>query len=102
LIVKVKPGLSGVGSILFRREEDILGDEVSAMDFYDNVVAPYKGEVEAWYVDHQTVLNYFFVIALTVWKILLPSSNLEWTVFKGLPVPPDTLKGLLNYPSSVK
>ncbi len=97
VIVKVKPGLSGLGPIVFRGEEDILADHSGSVEFYDNVIAPYKGEVEAWYVDHQTMFAYFAVILVTVWVVLFPSSSVVWRVFNGLPVPPDALKDPLNY-----
>jgi len=98
VIVKVKPGLSGIGPIVFRGEEDILADHAGTIDFYDRVITPYKGEVEAWYVDHRTSFTYFAVILLTIWVVLFPSSSAVWHVFKGLPVPPDVLKMNLNYP----
>ena len=100
VIVKVKPGLSGIGPIVFRGEEDILADHAGSVEFYDNMIAPYKGLVEAWYVEHQTMVNYFAVILVTVWVILFSSSSVVWRVFKGLPVPPDELKGALNYPAT--
>jgi lipopolysaccharide/colanic/teichoic acid biosynthesis glycosyltransferase len=97
IIVKVKPGLSGVGPIVFRAEEDILHGHAGSVDFYDQIIAPYKGQVEAWYVDHQTLLTYFAVIFATVWVVLFPKSALVWRLFKGLPVPPEELKGPLNF-----
>jgi len=100
VIVQVKPGLSGIGPIVFRGEEDILADHAGSVEFYDNMIAPYKGQVEAWYVDHQTLFTYFAVIFVTVWVVLLPSSSLAWRVFTGLPVPPDKLRGPLNYPAA--
>ncbi len=98
VIVQVKPGLSGIGPIVFRGEENILADHVGATAYYDLVIAPYKARVEAWYVDHQTLLTYFTVILVTVWVVLFPASGIVWQTFKGLPVPPDELKGPLNYP----
>lgn len=102
VIVQAKPGLSGIGSIVFRREEDILADYAGSVEFYDNVIAPYKGEIEAWYVDHQNMFDYFAVILVTMWVVLLPSSNVVWRVFKDLPAPPDVLKKALNYPDEVR
>jgi lipopolysaccharide/colanic/teichoic acid biosynthesis glycosyltransferase len=98
IIVQVKPGLSGIGPVVFRGEEDILANQSSSVEFYDNVIAPYKGEVEAWYVDRQTITTYFSVIFITVWVVIFPRSSLVWQIFKGLPVPPDDLKKALNYP----
>lgn len=97
-ILKVRPGLSGIGPIIFRGEEELLaGHETGTVDFYDQVIAPYKGQVEAWYVDHQTMFTYFAVIAVTVWVVLFPNSGLAWKAFRGLPAPPDELKAPLNY-----
>ncbi len=98
VIVQVKPGLSGIGPIVFRGEEDILADHAGSVEFYDNVIAPYKGQVEAWYVSHQTLGTYFAVILITVWVVLFPKSGIVWNAFKGLPTPPDALKGSLGFP----
>lgn len=98
IIIQVKPGLSGLGPVVFRGEEDILSDHASSVDFYDRVIAPYKGKVEAWYVDHQTLSTYFLVILVTIWVVARPASDIVWRVFKGLPVPPNELKVPLNYP----
>jgi lipopolysaccharide/colanic/teichoic acid biosynthesis glycosyltransferase len=101
LIASVKPGMSGIGPIVFRAEENILAGNAASVDYYDHVIAPYKGQVEAWYVDHQNLSSYFAVIFVTIWVVLFPASSAVWRVFKGLPPPPDELKGPLNYPAPV-
>lgn len=100
LIVQVRPGLSGVGSVIFRAEEDILADHACSVDFYDKVIAPYKGEVEGWYVRNQSIFSYFSLIFLTILIVLNPSSSIIWKFLKDLPPPPDALKKSLNYPSN--
>ena len=98
IIVQVKPGLSGIGPIVFRGEEDILEGHSGTLDFYDNVIGPYKGDVEAWYTRKQGLITYFVLILLTVWVVLSPKSDLVWRLFKDLPCPPDILKKDLNFP----
>jgi lipopolysaccharide/colanic/teichoic acid biosynthesis glycosyltransferase len=98
IIVQVKPGLSGIGPIVFRGEEDILEGYSGTLDFYDNVIGPYKGDVEAWYVAKEGLIAYFSLILLTVWVVLFPKSDLVWRLFKDLPSPPDILKKDLNFP----
>ena len=98
IIIKVKPGLSGIGPIVFRGEENILDGHAGTLDFYDNVIGPFKGEVEAWYSDKQNLGVYFALIFLTVWVVIFSNSDLIWRVFKDLPVPPDNLKDDLNFP----
>lgn len=95
-IVKVKPGLSGIGSIFFRDEEDLLHEAANPTWFYDEVIAPYKGALEKWYVKNATLTNYFLVIFVTAWVVIFPKSRIAWNVFKGLPVPPPQLKALAS------
>jgi len=91
-IVQVKPGLSGIGSIVFRDEESILDNpEIDRLQFYDDVIAPYKGELEQWYVKHQNLYTYFMLIGLTVWVVLFSDSKIYKSFFKDLPTPPGSL-----------
>lgn len=96
VIVHVRPGLSGLGPIVFRGEEDLLSGEDHSEVFYDQVIAPYKAEIEMWYVRHQTMGTYFAVIGVTAWVIFRPNSDLVWRIFKSLPPPPLELQSALN------
>ncbi len=97
IVNQVRPGLSGVGSIIFRAEEDMLFDEPNTVEFYRNVIAPYKGELEVWYIRNRSVYIYFLVILITIWIVLFPTSSIAWKYFYDLPVPPDDLKVILKY-----
>ena len=96
-IIKVRPGLSGIGSIIFRNEENMMHVNNDPDKFYDEIVMPYKGSLEEWYVSHHNFCTYFSLIGLTVWVVIRPNSDLAWKLFKDLPVPPDSLKPHLNY-----
>ena len=98
IIKQVRPGLSGVGSIIFRGEEDILYGVSASIDFYDDVIAPYKGSLEEWFVANKAMYIYFLAIFVTVWTVLIPSTKMAWKMFKELPEPPAELKQALNYP----
>jgi len=95
-IKKVKPGLSGIGSVVFRNEEEIL-DEATGdrLKYYDEVIAPYKGKLEEWFVEHRNLYTYFMLIFLTIWVVLFPKSKLHFKVFKDLPKPPKELESKL-------
>ena len=97
VIMQVRPGLSGVGSIIFRGEEDIMHGATASVDFYDNVIAPYKGALEEWFVSNKSIYIYFTAIFTTIWAVLFPKTEVAWTVFKGLPEPPEELKLALKY-----
>lgn len=96
-IIKVKPGLSGIGSIIFRDEEEMLAHNNGSLDFYDNVISPYKGALEVWYVEHKCLQIYFMIIFVTIWVVIYPSSGVVWRLFPDLPAPPDVLKEFLSY-----
>ena len=91
----VRPGLSGIGSIAFRAETEMLDDAENAEWFYDHVIMPYKGQLEEWYVRNQSLRNYFLLIVLTAWVVVVPSSRILWRVFRDLPEPPVELKARL-------
>jgi len=96
-IKKVRPGLSGIGSIIFRNEEDMMHANTEPDKFYDEIVMPYKGSLEDWYVSNQSIGSYFSLIGLTVWVVLSSNSVLVWAIFKDLPEPPTELKQPLNF-----
>jgi lipopolysaccharide/colanic/teichoic acid biosynthesis glycosyltransferase len=71
IIAQITPGLSGVGSIVFRNEEDILGNSLIADELYKHNIMPYKGELEEWYVKNQSILLYFILIFSTICVLFL-------------------------------
>lgn len=97
LIKKVRPGLSGIGSIVFRAEEEIMHGARRSIDFYENVIAPYKGSLEEWFVSNKSLYIYFVAIFVTAWTVLIPRTKIVWRVFKDLPEPPNDLKQALNF-----
>jgi len=91
-IVKARPGLSGLGSIIFRNEEQMMCVNNDPDKFYDDVVMPYKGLLEQWYVSNQTIWTYFILIGLTVWVTVSSRSGVVWKVLKNVPQPPQELR----------
>jgi lipopolysaccharide/colanic/teichoic acid biosynthesis glycosyltransferase len=95
IITKVKPGLSGIGSVIFRNEEDLLHNEIKGPEFYKKTISQYKGLVEVWYINHANLKNYFKIIFITIWVIVFPSSINFFKMFPGLPKPPPDLDLLI-------
>ena len=95
-IKNLKPGLTGIGSLVFRDEEDIL-DKIQGdrKEFHHNVIAPYKGELERWYARHQNIFTYFALIFLTAISVLYPKVKLYEKIFRDLPPPPPQLEPFL-------
>jgi lipopolysaccharide/colanic/teichoic acid biosynthesis glycosyltransferase len=86
-IYNVKPGLTGIGSIIFRDEESIISaiTDEDPHEFYKRVIAPYKGELEMWYQSNNSFFLDLQLIFMTAWVILVPTSKLYEKWFKDLP-----------------
>ena len=86
-IYNVKPGLTGIGSIIFRDEESIISaaTDEDPHEFYKRNIAPYKGELEMWYQSNNSFFLDLQLIFITAWVILVPNSKLYEKWFKDLP-----------------
>ena len=91
-ILSVRPGLSGLGSIVFRDEELMLNDSDKAERFYDEVIMPYKGTLEEWYVNQNSLVTYFVLLFATIWLLATKKIPLDWPVFSKMPVVPPELR----------
>lgn len=88
-IYNIKPGITGVGSIIFRDEESFLSSSNEDPHvFYTNIIAPYKGKLEIWYQDNQSLFLDLKIIFLTIWVILFPDSKIYDSFLESLPERP--------------
>ena len=89
IIYNVKPGLTGIGSIIFRDEEDIITkvkvDGGDIWDFYKNKIYPFKGKLEIWYQMNKSFLLDIKLIFITAWVILFSDSKIYEKFFSDLP-----------------
>ena len=77
-IVKVRPGLTGVGSIVFRDEEQRLSEsDLPPLECYREEIAPRKGALEVWYVQRNNLLLDIKLLLLTIVAVIMPSSRLH-------------------------
>ena len=87
-IYDVRPGLTGIGSIIFRDEESLISvasEKENPHDFYKRVIAPYKGELEMWYQAKRSLILDFQLIFITAWAIVVPETRLYEKWFHDLP-----------------
>lgn len=86
-IYDIKPGLTGIGSIIFRDEESIISavKDEDPHEFYKRVIAPFKGELEMWYQKNRSLYLDFKLIFLTAFVILFPETKLYEQWLKDLP-----------------
>jgi|TARA_B110000238_G_scaffold17948_1_gene17629 lipopolysaccharide/colanic/teichoic acid biosynthesis glycosyltransferase len=92
-IYKSKPGITGIGSIIFRDEEKWISNfNGDKHEFYKNKIAPYKTDVELWYYKNQSMFVDVKLVILTAWVIIFPNSDFVERVFKSLPKKPSYLQ----------
>jgi len=89
VIYNVKPGLTGIGSIIFRDEEELITEVKNnggdLWEFYKGKIYPFKGKLEMWYQEHNSFFLDLQLIFLTAWVIIIPQSKLYEKWFKDLP-----------------
>lgn len=88
-IYNVKPGLTGIGSVIFRDEEHLISEVKNnggdTWEFYTEKIYPYKGNLEFWYQEKQSLLTDIKIVIITAWVIINPTSNIVYNWFKEIP-----------------
>ena len=91
-IYSVRPGLTGIGSLVYRDEERILSQcakrGVTVKYCYEQEIAPHKGALEMWYLRHVSLWTDVKLIVATAWVVVFPASRLVDSWFRGLPKRP--------------
>ena len=92
VIYNAVPGLTGIGSVIFRDEEKWISEHKGDRhEFYRQKIAPYKGALEIWYQEHLTFRTDMMLVFLTAWTVFFPDSQLVFKIFGNLPDKPDYL-----------
>lgn len=88
-IYNVKPGLSGIGSIVFRDEEVLITNVRNSgkdpSEFYINQIYPFKGQLEYWYQRNQNFILDFKIILATIIVVVFPNLDVVSIFFRQLP-----------------
>lgn len=86
IISKMKPGITGIGSIIFRDEESIIKEsDLLWEDCVKNIIMPFKAELEEWYFQNRGIKTDILLIFITFWVIIFKHSNIAYKFFKNLP-----------------
>lgn len=91
-IQSMVPGLTGIGSIVFRDEESLVARSGKSVDaVYREDIGPYKAELERWYANHSGIGTYLLLIAVTAWVVVRPNSQIYRRIWPSLPPLPAAL-----------
>ena len=86
VVVRNKPGLTGIGSVVFRNEEELLANcREPVHEFMRREIAPLKGALELWYDRKKSMCVDLGIIFLTALAIVKPGSQLHYRWFPDLP-----------------
>jgi lipopolysaccharide/colanic/teichoic acid biosynthesis glycosyltransferase len=92
VIYNAKPGIPGIGSIIFRDEEKWISLADDPHQFDEEHIALYKGELEKWYQNNLSFWTDIKIIFCTAWVILFSKSQLPYKIFNDLPPKPEKLQ----------
>lgn len=85
-ISSVRPGITGLGSVLFRDEQYILRKfSQPAEKTYKDKIAPTKAALELWYIDRISFALDFKILVITLWLLFYSRSKIAWRLIKKLP-----------------
>jgi len=103
-IVSTKPGITGIGSLIFRDEEKLVTiyneKGYDSKEYYQLYIFPFKGQLESWYIKRQSFLIDFKILFATLWSVLTNQINFVFRLFPSLPNRPEILTQ--NYLSKLK
>ena len=78
IVKSMRPGVTGVGSLVFRNEDRILAQVPGdPKEYYDKVIIPLKGQLETWYFAHRSVSVDLLILACTLVAVPWPRSRLH-------------------------
>ncbi|MBK8819931.1 MAG: sugar transferase [Saprospiraceae bacterium] len=97
IISKIRPGITGIGSLIFRDEEGSIAKNMPENPklFYENVGLPYKG---CWRLGISIIflLDRFENINSDFWSLLKKDSDWFYKRFTDIPEKPETIFRLIN------
>ena len=84
-ISQIRPGITGLGSIVFRDEETMLSNATDPKSKYQNIISPQKSNLELWYIQNKSIKLYFLLILLTAVTIFFKKNILLKFFIKKIP-----------------
>lgn len=87
-IAGIRPGLTGIGSLVFYNEESLIDGANDPIKFYAEQIAPFKEQLESWFLEKKSMFLYLKIIFLTALAVFGFRVD-PWQAFDDLPkLPP--------------
>lgn len=65
-ILLLKPGVTGLASLKYRNEEQLLASQNSPLQYNDTIIWPNKIRINKWYFDNRTLVMDFEILIYTL------------------------------------
>ncbi len=92
IIYNVRPGITGLGSVVFNDEEELINQARDRGDdpwqLYTQHIYPYKGELELWYQQHESFLLDAAIVLCTAISLVWPDNGLIYRLYPDIPRQP--------------
>lgn len=89
LIYNVMPGLTGMGSLIFRNEEELVTmakkKGLNPWEYYKTKIYPYKGELEKFYQDNRGFLTDLKIFVATAIMVIYSNNKIPFLFFPNAP-----------------
>lgn len=69
IILTLKPGITGLASLKYRNEEQLLTQQPNPKQYNDEVIWPDKVRINKWYATHRTLIMDVQIIFYTLFPI---------------------------------
>jgi lipopolysaccharide/colanic/teichoic acid biosynthesis glycosyltransferase len=87
IIRSVRPGLTGMASLILRDEEGFYSHRQDAAEFYKYEISPYKQELELWYVRNRNAFMDLKIIVATAVSVMFARINTVNWFLEAPPMP---------------
>ncbi|MGV8995286.1 MAG: sugar transferase [Flavobacterium sp.] len=68
IVLNIKPGITGLASLKYRNEEDILASQENSLEYNDTVIWPDKVRINRWYVQNHTFTMDLLILYYTIFS----------------------------------
>ncbi len=68
-VLKVRPGITDIASIQFRKENELLANTPEPEQFYIQHILPAKLELNQYYIINKSIMLYFKIIFSTIYSV---------------------------------
>lgn len=71
ILLQVKPGITGLASLKYRNEEQLLAKQEDSLVYNDSVIWPDKVRINIWYIHNRTLKLDLIILACTFFNLPL-------------------------------